>query len=267
MFGRGPQLHELTEAGVIDMSWTVQGYTSGRFPQSSVVELPFMYETGAEGTRLLMSMFDEGLFERDYGSVKILGLYTHRPYALLTTGREVRGIEDMKGLKVRTPSSIIGATLEALGATPVGLPVGEIAENLRRGVIDASVFPYEAIRLFGLTDQVRALTDLRLAAPRFLIAMNRARYEALPDDLRRVIDDNSGMDFSVAIGAGLDAEEASVKQRYNESDVPVIELDDATRAQMAEMAQPVISDWVGGAADNGIDGAALLARARELLAS
>lgn len=97
--------------------------------------------------------------------------------------------------------------------------------------------------------------------------MNRARYEALPDDLRRVIDDNSGMDFSVAIGAGLDAEEARVKQRYNESDVPVIELDDATRAQMAEMAQPVISDWVGGAADNGIDGAALLARARERLAS
>ena len=110
-------------------------------------------------------------------------------------------------------------------------------------------------------------TDLRLAAPRFLIAMNRARYEALSDDLRRVIDDNSGMAFSVAIGAGLDAEEASVKRRYDESGTPVIELDDATRARMAEMARPVISDWVGGTADNGVDGAALLARARDLLAS
>ena len=150
VFGRAPQMHQLVESGVLDMAWTIQGYSSGRFPQSEVLELPFLYETSAAGTRALMEMNDEGLFEQDYGSIKVLALYTHRPYGMFTTGTEVRTMADMAGLKMRTPSAMIGNALEMLGATPVGIPVSEIAENLRRGVIDGTVFVYEAIRPFGL---------------------------------------------------------------------------------------------------------------------
>ena len=267
VFGKSQQTHQLVESGVLDMCWTVQGYTSGRFPQSSVVELPFLYETAEDGTRILMGMFEEGLFERDYGSVKILALYTHRPYGLFTTEREVRTVEDMAGLKVRTPSAIIGDTLTAVGAVPVGLPVGEMAENLRRGVIEGSVFPFEAIALFGLEDQFRSLTDLKMAAPRFIVAMNRARYEGLPEDLRAVIDEHSGTAMAMRIATGLDAEEQAVKARYAAAgEVPVIDLDPMVREALIERSAPAIEAWVASTAADGVDAEGLLARAREMAA-
>lgn len=264
VYGKPNQYHDLVKNGVIDMAWTVQGYTSGTFPQSSVVELPFLYETGEEGSNILWTMFEEGHFDGDYGDVKVLALYTHRPYALFTTGEEVRTVEDLEGLKIRTPSAVVGQSLEAIGAVPVGLPVTEIAENLRRGVIDGSVYPYEAIELFGLGEQVESLTDLKVAAPRFMVIMNRAKYDALPDDLKQVIDENSQGAMSVAIGAGLDEEERKLIEEYEAAGKPVIELDAQTRAKLEERAAPVYEDWL--ASMEGRGGREILDRARSLAA-
>lgn len=262
VYGKPAQYHDLVKNGVIDMAWTVQGYTSGAFPQSSVVELPFLFETGEEGSDILWRMYEEGHFDGDYGDVKPIALYTHRPYALFTTGEEVRTPEDLEGLKLRTPSAVVGQSLEAMGAVPVGLPVTEIAENLRRGVIDGSVYPYEAIELFGLEEQVESLTDLRVAAPRFMVIMNRAKYEALPEDLQAVIDRHSGHALSVAIGAGLDEEERKLMEEYAAAGNPVIELPESVRAELEAMTAPVYEDWL--ASMEGRDGEALLERAREI---
>ncbi len=266
VFARAPQLHQLVETGVLDMAWTIQGYSSGRFPQSEVLELPFLYDTSAAGTRALMMMNDEGLFEQDYGSIKVLALYTHRPYGMFTTGQEVRTMADMAGLKMRTPSAMIGEALEMLGATPVGIPVSEIAENLRRGVIDGTVFVYEAIQPFGLQDQLKYLTDLKIAGPRFMVIMNRARYEGLPEDLQEVIDTHSGMGMAMGIGEGLDSEELRLKAEFDASpDYTVVELEPSARAEMVAATTPVQENWLAAAKADGHDGEALLAKARSHL--
>lgn len=267
VFGKVPQLHKLVESGAVDMAWSIQGYSSGRFPQSTVVELPFLYETSATGTQMLMSMYEDGLFQRDYGSIKVLALYTHRPYGMFTTGREVRSVADMAGLKIRTPSAMIGEALDALGATPVGIPVAEMAENLRRGVIDGTVFVFEAIKLFGLQDELKSLTDLKIAGPRFMIFMNKAKYEGLPDDLKAVIDRNSGMPMAMAIGEGLDVEELKFKTAYAQAgDVTVIDVDPAVRAEMIALTEPVTETWLAAMEADGHDAASLLGRAKSLVA-
>ncbi len=267
VFGAPNKLYELVEAGIVDMAWTVQGYTSGRFPQSGVVELPFLFDKAETGSTLLWTMYEEGHFDRDYATVKPLALYTHRPYGLFTTGPEVRQAEDLEGLKVRTPSAIVGQALTILGGTPVGMQVTEMAEALRLGTIDSSVFPWEAIDLFGLQDELTALTDARIAAPRFMVIMNKARYEALPDDLKAVIDDHAGLAFSSGIGAGLDRQELKDKQRFAEMDgYTVIDLDPSVREIMEARTASVVDDWIADVEGEGVDGEALLARARDLIA-
>lgn len=266
VFGAPNKLYELVEAGVVDMAWTVQGYTGGRFPQSGVVELPFLFDRAETGSTVLWTMHAEGHFDRDYGTVKLLALYTHRPYGLFTTGPEVRTIENLDGLKVRTPSAVVGEALTILGATPVGMQVTEMAEALRLGTIDSSVFPWEAIELFGLQDELTALTDARIAAPRFMVIMNKARYDALPDDLKAVIDSHSGLAFSKAIGAGLDAQELRDKERFAEMPgYTVIDLDPAVRAEMEERSSSVIESWIADVEGVGVDGRALLERANALI--
>ncbi len=266
VFGRVPQFHQLVESGVLDMAWSIQGYTSGRFPQSEVLELPFLYETSAAGTRTLMTMLEAGQFEKDYGSIKVLALYTHRPYGMFTTGRAVHKMADMAGLKMRTPSALIGEALGMLGATPVGIPVSEIAENLRRGVIQGSVFVFEAIRLFGLQDELKYLTDLKIAGPRFMVIMNRARYEGLPEDLRKVIDTHSGMGMAMGIGEGLDGVELRLKAEYDGSaDYTVIDVEPSAREEMVAATAPATKKWIATMQKAGHDAEALLATAKSHL--
>ena len=266
VFGRPNQAYELVESGIIDMAWTIQGYTAGRFPQSSVVELPFLFDRAEDGSRTLWTMYEEGHFDGDYGTVKPLALYTHRPYGLFTTGPEVRGVADMAGLKVRTPSPIVGQALEAMGGTPVGMQVTEMAEGLRLGTIDSTVFPWEAIELFGLQDSLVSLTDAQIAAPRFIVLMNKARYDALPEDLKAVIDRHSGLEMSVAIGAGLDEQEAIDRGRFAEMEGrTVIMLEEDARAEMIEASAGVMDSWKADMDARGVDGAAMLERARALL--
>lgn len=266
VFGAPAQAYELVENGVIDMAWTVQGYTGGRFPESSVFELPFLFDRAEHGSAALWTMFEEGHFDRDYGSVKPLALYMHRPYGLFTTGRVVETVEDMSGLRVRTPSAVVGQALELLGATQVGMQVTEMPESLRLGTIDSSVFPWEAITLFGLEDSLEVLTDAQIAAPRFIVVMNRNSYDRLPDDLKEIVDRHSGLDFSRAIGAGLDARELEDKARFDEmAGYQVIELDEAVREEMMSLTAPLIETWTADMEQRGVDGTAMLDRARELL--
>jgi len=266
VFGTPAQAYELVESGVIDMAWTVQGYTGGRFPQSSVFELPFLFDRAEHGSAALWTMYEEGHFDRDYGSVKPLALYMHRPYGLFTTGRVVETVEDMSGLRVRTPSAVVGEALELLGATQVGMQVTEMPEALRLGTIDSSVFPWEAITLFGLEDSLSILTDAQIAAPRFIVLMNRDSYERLPDDLKEVIDDHAGLDFSRAIGAGLDARELEDKARFDEMEgYQVIELDDAVREEMITLTTPLLETWKSDMEQRGVDGAAMFEQAQKLI--
>lgn len=265
VFGPPPQLYELVESGVIDMAWTVPGYTSGRFPQSAVVELPFLFENAETGSTVYWTMYEEGHFDGDYGTVKPLALYTHRPYGIFTTERPVETLDDMAGLKVRTPSALVGQALEMAGAVPVGMPVTEMAEGLRLGAIDSSVFPFEAIDLFGLEDLLVNLTDAKFAAPRFIVLMNQARYDSLPNDLKAVIDRHSGLAMSQAIGAGLDAREAADKARYAGQDgYTVIDLSDEARSAMMAATEGVYGAWIEDVGTRGVDGQALLDRARAL---
>ncbi len=266
-YGSPRQAFELVESGVIDMAWTIQGYTSGRFQQSEVLELPFLFDKAETGSIALWKMYEEGLFERDYGSVQPLALYTHRPYGVFTNGEAVQTVEDFEGLKIRAPSAVSAAALQSIGAIPVGLQVTEMAEGLRLGTIDSTAFPWEAIKLFGLDGLVTSLTDTRLFAPRFIVVMNKARFEALPEDLQEIIRKHSGLALSQAIGAGLDVEEIRVMQTYNDDpNNAVVVMSEEARATIKSRMQPVIETWVQESGGNGVDGAKLLERARQIIA-
>ena len=133
----------------------------------------------------------------------MIALWTHRPYGTFTTDTPVRGVEDFAGLKMRVPSEVGAQTVEALGGSPVGMPVTEIAEALRLGTVDGSMFPYEAVAPFGLEGLFRNFTNSSTFATRFAVVMNEDAYERLPDDLKAVLDDHSGRDFAMEMARGL----------------------------------------------------------------
>src|SRR4051812_40424103 len=110
-YGKPAEPFNMVEKGDIEIASTVQGYNPGRFPQSSVMELPLMFDNSIAGTEAMMSLYREGLLDKDYASVKVLGLYVLPPYPIFTTGRKIETIRNFRGMRIRSPSITVGLAL------------------------------------------------------------------------------------------------------------------------------------------------------------
>jgi TRAP-type C4-dicarboxylate transport system substrate-binding protein len=238
------------------------------------MELPLIYDTAETGTRMMWTMFEEGLFGPEYDSVKVLALYMLPPYGIFTTAdAKVESLRDMRGLRIRAPGVTVGLALARMGTIPIGLPINLIGGTLNDKLIDGISYGWDTAYTtvgFGkltLAQQVKYLVDVNFAAPALLVVMNKKVYEALAPDLRKVIDDLSGKNLSLPSARLRDEAEAKAKAILAKSpDHTVIKLNDADRKELSDRVKPVIDEWVAGMKRQGIDGDKLLQRARALAA-
>src|SRR5690625_1077558 len=145
--------------GSVDFGLSVHGYTPNQFPLSSVMELPFMTESSKQGSSILWQLFNEfDEFGEEYAGTVPLWLYTTDPAQLYTVDKPVKSIEDLKGMRIRSPSPETSEWLEALGATPVSMPMNENFEALERGVVDGTIAPWEAVKTWGSDEVIECAT-------------------------------------------------------------------------------------------------------------
>lgn len=266
--GTPPQLIDQAIDGTVDIVWTVLGYTPGRFPRPEVFELPFMMTNADATSRAYWDLYEKEMKDQDFKDVHVIGVWVHGP-GMIHSSRPVEKLEDMKGMKLRAPTRIITGLLGELGATAVGMPVPAVTEALSKGVIDGAVIPWEVTTALKVPELVNNHTefggDHALYTTAFVLAMNKDRYESLPDDLRKALDDNSGQEFSAFAGrtqAGADGPSRQIAVDRNNN---IITLDEAEVARWKAAAQPVIDNWIAEMAGKGIDGQALLDEARALV--
>lgn len=264
--GSPPQLIDQAIDGVADVVWTVVGYTPGRFPRTEVFELPFMVTDARAGSAAYWQMYEEHMQE-DFADVHVLGTWIHGP-GMIHANKEILTPADMQGMKIRGATRQVNALIETLGATPVGMPVPAIPEALSKGVIDGTTIPWEVTPALKIPELVQHHTEFEgnhLYNVTFVLAMNNAKYDSLPDDLKKVIDDNSGLDFSVFAG-GTQAD-ADVPSRKIAADAgnAIVTLSEAEAEAWRTAAQPVYDAWLSEMSDKGIDGQALIDEARALM--
>src|SRR5262245_30483078 len=136
-YGKVPEMFAMVERGDLEMAVTVQGYSPGRFPQSSVMELPLMFKNSVVGTKAMMALYREGLLDKDFTTVKLLGLYVLEPYPIFTTGKKIETVRQFRGLRIRAPSITVGLALSKLGAIPLGMPSQMVGEVIASKHLDA----------------------------------------------------------------------------------------------------------------------------------
>ncbi len=269
--GTPPQLMDQVVDGVVDIAWTLPGYTPGRFPRTEVFELPFMMTTPSATSRALWSLYESDMADTEYAGVHILGAWVHGPGVIHVNGDPIETVDDMDGLKLRGPTRVINDMLGELGATPIGLPVPAIPENLAKGVIDGTVIPWEVTKALKVAELTDAHTEFAgehaLYTAAFVLVMNKAVYEALPADLQAIMDENSGADFSANAGDVMLAGDGPARQIAVDRGNTVITVEGDALSPWQAAAQPVIDRWVAEMAEKGIDGADLLARARAAIAA
>jgi TRAP-type C4-dicarboxylate transport system substrate-binding protein len=267
--GTPPELIDQVVDGIADVVWTVVGYTPGRFPRTEVFELPFLVEDAGAASSAYWQMYETHMADADFAGIHVLGTWVHGP-GLFHTNKPITEIADLQGMKIRGGSRLVNMLLEQLGAEPVGMPVPAVPEALSLGVIDGATVPWEVTTALRIPELVSNHTEFEgpaLYNLTFVLAMNQGVYDGLPDDLKAVIDQNSGLAFSVFAGETQQAADAPARQVAVDLGNSIVTINVADAEVWHDAAQPVYDAWIAEMAEKGIDGQALIDEARSLMAA
>jgi TRAP-type C4-dicarboxylate transport system substrate-binding protein len=268
--GRPPELIAQARDGVVDLVWTANGYTPGLFPRTEVFELPNVYRNDPGATNLAMrAMFDDTLAE-EYGGVEVMFLHVHAGNGLQMVDTAVHAPSDLAGLDLRTPSRTGAWVIEALGANPVAMPVPDLPLALSKGVVDGALIPWEIagpLKLEQQTDfQIEGAGQTRFGTTVFQMSMNEARWDGLPPEIQQAFRDASGADWLEELGRiWRRNDDRVIGEMVAAGNAHIVMSEEETEA-FAIALEPVVARWITEADDLGLDGAALVERARSLIA-
>lgn len=267
--GAPPQLYDQAKDGVVDIIWTLPGNTPGRFPSIEVIELPFVAHKRASVNARVVQELHDTRFRQEFADTHIICAWAHDA-GVINSRREVRRQEDLAGLKLRFPTRQAGEALRALGAAPIGLPIPQVPEALAQGVIDGAVVPWEVVPSIRLHETLRNHTEFAgsptFYVASFVLAMNKARYDGLSPDLRRVLDANSGQVAAVMAAKVWDEQGPVVEEMVRRRGNAIIELSVEETQRWQRTTQPVVENWVRAMGERNIQGGALLEETRALIA-
>ncbi|MDF2142277.1 TRAP transporter substrate-binding protein [Paenirhodobacter sp. CAU 1674] len=267
--GKPGDLVDQAVDGVVDIIWTLPGYTPGRFPRTEVFELPFMVADAEAGSAAFWDLAQAEMVDTDFADLHLLGTWMHGP-GVIHSNKAIHSPSDIAGLKLRGPSRVTTKALEALGATAVGMPVPAVPEALSKGTIDGALLPWEVSASLKVGELVHNHTEFAgpsIYTATFILAMNKDAYAALPDDLKAAIDSVSGRDFSAHAGKVQQAEDIPSRAFAAGLGNAIVRIPEAETAVWAEATAPVVADWVAEMGAQGIDGQALLDAARAGIAA
>ena len=267
--GTPPQLFEQVRDGVADVIWTLPGYTAGRFPTLEVFELPFMMQSPEATSKALWDYVQQYSINTEFKDVHPLAFHVHGDGVFHMTKKPVTTAADLKGLKLRAPTRMTNKFIALLGGTPVSMPVPQVGDALSKGVIDGAVVPYEVVPAVKIQELVKFHSETDPSEPAFytstfILAMNKAKYDALPADLKKVIDANSGQTLSGMAGKAFllaDGEGKKLTARNTTNVIAKAELE-----KWKVTAQPLFDGWIADMNAKGGNGKQMLDTAKSLIA-
>ncbi|MCM2359506.1 MAG: TRAP transporter substrate-binding protein [Geobacteraceae bacterium] len=267
--GTPAQLLDQVRDGVADIVWTVPTYQAGRFTKSEVFELPFMVKSAEKGSQAMWDYVQKNALD-EYKGVRLLFTHMHDGSQMHFGKKSVKTLEDLKGVKLRAPTRIGSKTLAALGAVPVQMPAPAVPESISKSVVDGASIPWEVTTAFKLQEICKTHTEVAPHQAKhsnaiFVFAMNPGKYNSLPAELKKVIDQNSGPEASRWAGKTFDGFTAAARkiavERHNTFNI----LTDAEYQRWVKACERVDDEWIKEVDAKGGNGRALLNDAKALL--
>lgn len=265
--GKAPQLFDQTRKGIVDMSWTVAGYTPGRFPKMTSFELPFIPST-AKATSMALQEYAETELQDELKDVHVIALHTHAPGSFHSRSKAIKNLADIEGMKVRAPNKVMSEAFDKVGANTVFLPVPEMPSALSKGVIDVAVLPFEVVLPMKIYELVKHHTEFKgtgLYTNTFIFSMNNKVYDSMPADLQNIIDNNSGIALAGHIGDLFDNYEVFARKYAVDQGNTFDYIEGAEHARWVKAMAPITSKWIENMKDDGYDSQRLLDKTKALI--
>ena len=257
--GKPSALVNQVSDGVVDMVYTLPGYTAGRFPILAALELPFLGAAGAEVTTGLAWDFYDKYAHKDFKGFRPVSITMTDTGLLHTTKKKVTKIDDLSGLKIRVASRYIGVTVKALGGVPVQMPLPAVYEALARGQVQGMMIPWMIMKPFKLHDVTSHHLEIPAYHSTLLQVISEKSYQKLPADLKAVIDKVSGREISQWISHRQDIEGRKSREYGVKRGAKISTLSPAALEQWTARATTSHDLWAKEMDKRGHKGAEMLA--------
>jgi TRAP-type C4-dicarboxylate transport system substrate-binding protein len=257
-----PGTFDAVRDGLADVSFSVDGYTPGRFVLTRIAEFPQLGDT-ATTVSVAYQRISRRYFAKadEHKGVKVLTVFTHGPGEIYNTKRPIKTLDDLKGLRIRVGGGMINELAKNLGVDALLKPAPQSYEILSTGVADGVFFPAESVVSFKLEKLIKYATLVPggLYNTSFAFIMNPATYGKLSAADKKVIDDWSGEKLARLIGKHWDRGDRIGRAALQANNVAVITADAAFLKALDAKIGPLEQSWYKLAAQKGVDGKKVLA--------
>ncbi|MDP3607070.1 MAG: TRAP transporter substrate-binding protein [Polaromonas sp.] len=265
-----PGTMDAIKNGLADVSYTVHGYTPGRFLYTQMAEFPFLGNT-AEPISVAFNKvaMKNPQVQAEHQGVKVISFFTHGPGIVFNTKRPVTNVADLGGLKWRVGGGMVNEISKTLGMNVTLKPAPDSYELLSGGVMDGTLFPAESTESFKIDKLIKHATTFPggLYNTSFVFMMNQAKYDKLSADEKKAVDAISGEVAARIYGRGWDKVDRRAMGLMQANNVPIVKADATFVADVKAKTAPLEQKWVKDAEAKGLkDAAKVLAEFRAEIA-
>ena len=254
-----PGTFDAVKNGLVDLSFTVHGYTPGRFLYTQMAELPFLGNS-AEPLSIAFNKVASKYpqFTAEHQGVKVLAFFTHGPGIVFNTKRDITKVDDLSGLKFRVGGGMVNEITKTLNMNVTLKPAPDSYELLSGGVMDGTLFPAESTESFRIDKVIRHATTFPggLYNTSFVFMMNPAKYDKLGPEEKKVIDSLSGEYVARLFGRGWDKVDRRAFGLMQANNVVITKADAKFVADVKAKTAPLEAKWAADAEAKGLKGAA-----------
>jgi TRAP-type C4-dicarboxylate transport system substrate-binding protein len=256
------EMYDGVLSGVADIGLGAPSYDPGRFPLTSGLALPVKFPNATVASLTLLDLTME-FKPAEYDKYKIITMFTTEP-GYIQSRKPARNLEELKGMKLRAAGTGV-PVLEALGAAPVGMPMPQVPESVQTGVIDGTMTSREVLKDFKLAEMLKNVTDYPTVVVTFAAVMDKKKWEALPDNVKKVID---GLSREMAVWTGQYHDKQNVGDALawaqKEHNLQIHKLPAEEAAKWDALLAPMVADWVKQMQPKGFPAEKFIERMRQL---
>ena len=250
-----PATFDAVRNGLADISFTVHGYTPGRFVTTQIAEFPFLGNNSEP-----VSVAFQRLYARtpamadEHKGVKVLAVFTHGPGIVFNTKRPITKAEDLLGLKWRVGGGMVNEISKSLGMNVTLKPAPESYELLSTGVMDGTLFPAESVESFKIDKVIKYGTQFPggLYNTSFVFMMNQATYDKLAPDVKKAVDELSGEVAARMFGKAWDKVDRRGMAFMQAAGVQLSKADAAFVKAVTDKTEPLVDTWAKAAEAKGM---------------
>ena len=249
-----PGTFDAVRDGLADISYTVDGYTPGRFINTQVAEFPFLGDSATATSVAYQRIYSKHFAPLgEHRGVKVLGVFTHGPGIIFNSKKPVVTAADAGSLKFRIGGGNINELSKAMGWNTTLKAAPESFELMSTGVMDGTFFPDESIASFKLSMVKHATTfPGGLYNTSFVFMMNPGKYNALAPQDKAVVDKLSGEVAARMFGEGWDKVDAASRELQKTQGVARIVADKAFVKAVADKQDYLETKWAASAQVKGL---------------